>query len=250
MNNPMQSKEEKVLESSIEKLIQRVQDMKNSLGSFIMKLETEYTSMTWPTVLDNFALLSGQLNTLGRLLKGDGMPTLRNHILLPLALNPDRDPEIEKLTEGRVVAFNHDVVPDYLRTKPEPEVEERSQQLITKAVTVMADNAQKQLTVLNKITSNILDIINSHKDDWESECNKNSQQQQTSSMNETTSLLQATLFGKGLKQPRRQEPVTTQQPPTSMQNQTQKIQGGAGKVQSTVKTNIKSGSTMHPYQRP
>lgn len=54
---------------------------------------------------------------------------------------------------------------------------------------------------------------------------KNSQQQQTSSMNETTSLLQATLFGKGLKQPRRQEPVTTQQPPTSMQNQTQKIQG-------------------------
>lgn len=48
-----------------------------------------------PSVLDNFALLSGQLNSLGRLLKSDRMPALRNYVFLPLELNPERDVELE-----------------------------------------------------------------------------------------------------------------------------------------------------------
>ena len=51
----------------------------------------------------------------------------------------------QKLTEGRVVMFNHEVVPDYLRTKPEPEVEEKSQQLTTKANQITQDLAQVKL---------------------------------------------------------------------------------------------------------
>jgi hypothetical protein len=43
---------------------------------------------------------------------------------------PDRDAELEKLTEGRVQCFNHEVVPDYLRTKPEPEVEDKVQTVV------------------------------------------------------------------------------------------------------------------------
>ena len=41
--------------------------------------------------------------------------------------------------------FNHEVVPDYLRTKPEPEVEEKSQQLTTKANQITQDLAQVKL---------------------------------------------------------------------------------------------------------
>lgn len=48
-----------------------------------------------PSMLDNFALLSGQLNTLGKLLRNEKVPPLRNSILLPIALSGDRDPELE-----------------------------------------------------------------------------------------------------------------------------------------------------------
>ena len=48
-----------------------------------------------PTVLDNFALISGQISTLNRYLKGDKTPTLRNYVLLPLVLAHEPDAELE-----------------------------------------------------------------------------------------------------------------------------------------------------------
>ena len=39
----------------------------------------------------------------------------------------------QKLTEGRVMAFNHEVVPDYLRTKPDPEVDDKMMQFQNRA---------------------------------------------------------------------------------------------------------------------
>ena len=46
----------------------------------------------------------------------------------------------QKLTEGRVPACTHEVVPDHLRTKPEPEVEEKINQLNVRAQ--QAENLQ------------------------------------------------------------------------------------------------------------
>lgn len=48
----------------------------------------------------------------------------------------------QKLTESRVQAFNHEIVPDYLRTKPDPEVEAREQQHLLKSSTIPMDMAQ------------------------------------------------------------------------------------------------------------
>lgn len=48
---------------------------------------------------------------------------------------------MQKLTEGRVLSCNHDLVPDYLRTKPEPEVEEKIQAIAAKAGNISMETA-------------------------------------------------------------------------------------------------------------
>ncbi|KAB1268742.1 Mediator of RNA polymerase II transcription subunit 8 [Camelus dromedarius] len=135
-------REEKQLEASLDALLSQVADLKNSLGSFIYKLENEYDRLTWPSVLDSFALLSGQLNTLNKVLKHEKTPLFRNQVIIPLVLSPDRDEDLMRQTEGRVPVFSHEVVPDHLRTKPDPEVEEQEKQLTTDAARIGADAAQ------------------------------------------------------------------------------------------------------------
>lgn len=47
-----------------------------------------------PSVLDNFALLSGQLNTINKLLKNEKTPSFRNQLIIPLLLSQDRDDDL------------------------------------------------------------------------------------------------------------------------------------------------------------
>ncbi|XP_068949292.1 mediator of RNA polymerase II transcription subunit 8 isoform X1 [Petaurus breviceps papuanus] len=272
--NPHLGREEKQLEASVDALLNQVADLKTSLGSFICKLENEYDRLTWPSVLDSFALLSGQLNTLNKVLKHEKTPLLRNQVIIPLVLSPDRDEELTRQTEGRVPVFSHEVVPDHLRTKPDPEVEEQEKQLTTDAARIGTDAAQKQIQTLNKMCSNLLEKIS--KEERESESGGLRQNKQTFNPTDTNALVAAVAFGKGLsnwRPPGTSGPSQPGQPGagallagasgmqqvqmtgTSSQQQgtllsgVQMAQAGQpGKMPSGIKTNIKSAS-MHPYQR-
>uniref|UniRef100_A0A8C2TDB0 Mediator of RNA polymerase II transcription subunit 8 n=1 Tax=Coturnix japonica TaxID=93934 RepID=A0A8C2TDB0_COTJA len=255
--------EEKQLELTLEALISQVADLKNSLVSFIYKLENEYDRLTWPSVLDSFALLSGQLNTLNKVLKHEKTPLLRNQVIIPLVLSPDLC----------VVQLFHEVVPDHLRTKPDPEVEEQEKQLITDAARISPDGAQKQIQSLNKMCSNLLEKIS--KEERESESGGLRQNKQTFNPTDTNALVAAVAFGKGLSNRRppgsggsvqsgqpgagaiiagasgmQQVPMSTA--PAQQQPMLAGVQmaqaGQPGKMPSGIKTNIKSAS-MHPYQR-
>lgn len=73
------------------------------------------------------------MTSLSKILGHDKAPNLRNLTLLPLRLNPEKDEDLLRLTEGRIPTFAHDLVPDYLRTKLEPQAEQKMIQLELKA---------------------------------------------------------------------------------------------------------------------
>ncbi|XP_071984553.1 mediator of RNA polymerase II transcription subunit 8 [Engystomops pustulosus] len=265
-------REEKQLETSLETLIAQVADLKNSLGGFIYKLENEYEHLTWPSVLDSFALLSGQLNTLNKVLKNEKTPLLKNQVIIPLVLSPDRDEEVTRLTEGRVPVFSHEVVPDHLRTKPDPDVEEQEKQLSAEASRITPEAAQKQVQTMNKLCNNLLEKL--IKEERESEVGNLRQNKPTYNPADTNALVVAVAFGKGLSNRRPPGPggpmgpgqpagggmlpgaAGMQQVPMNLPPNQQHMPGGVpmaqggqpGKMPSNIKTNIKSAS-MHPYQR-
>ena len=54
-------REEKQLDSALEAIIMRVNDLKAAISAMIFKVEHEYETLNWPNFLDNFALISGHV---------------------------------------------------------------------------------------------------------------------------------------------------------------------------------------------
>ncbi|CAD7687801.1 unnamed protein product [Nyctereutes procyonoides] len=214
-------REEKQLEASLHALLSQVADLENSLGSFIYKLENEYDRLTC------FALLSGQLNTLNKVLKHEKTPLFRNQVIIPLLLSSDRDEDPMWQTEGR-----------------------QEKQLTTDAARIGADAAQKQIQSLNKMCSDLLGGLRPNK--------------QTFNPTDTNALVAAVTFGKGLSNWRPSDSSGPGQP--GQPGAGQILAGASGlqqvqmagapsqqqpllrKMPSGIKTNIKS-ALMHPYQR-
>jgi len=170
-------------------------------------------------------------------------PSLKKYITLPLLLSPDRDEELLKMTEHRVQTFSHDLIPDYLRTRPDPEIENRHLSYESKAAAVAPDQQQKQLTVMDKITRDTLKLITRDREEMDAKSAGRAEQEKSHSVEDTGALLAAINHGKGLKAaqplPTRQSPA-----PTNMQQQQQQ-----SKATPAIKTNIKAANQVHPYQR-
>lgn len=56
------NREEKNLETLLDAVLNRLNDLKHSIGAMIHKIETEFETIHWPTFLDNFALISSHVS--------------------------------------------------------------------------------------------------------------------------------------------------------------------------------------------
>ncbi|XKL62155.1 hypothetical protein PGB90_001988 [Kerria lacca] len=261
-------REEKQLDLSIEAIITRLNELKNQLHAILLKIENEADTLTWPTVLDNFALISAQFTAISKMLSIDKIPPFRNLTVLPLKLSQDRDEDLTQLTEQRITAFSHDLVPDYLRTKPEPDIEMKIHQFLNKANGIAFETAQKQSSAFNKVLNHVLDTINKLREDWESEAGSRSGTGQTSSIADTHTLVSVISLGKGLKQmvpqgvstgpagmmvssgirPGATGPNSTSTAPPGPQSNPQAQIGMMSKTPTGIKTNIKPASQLHTYR--
>ncbi|XP_011494905.1 PREDICTED: mediator of RNA polymerase II transcription subunit 8 [Ceratosolen solmsi marchali] len=253
-------REEKQLDSALEAIIMRVNDLKSTIAAMIFKVEHEYETLNWPNFLDNFALISGHLTSLSKILSHDKAPNLRNLTVLPLHLSPEKDEELLRMTEGRISTFAHDLVPDYLRTKPDPLVEQKMLTYETKVASLTYDASHKQVAQYNKVINHVWDIANKAREEWESETSSRATQAQTSNSADTHLLVYAVGNGKGLKSDTVQmvQGVGNSIGSNMMvgraggQSQTSSqgpLAGQMTKAPSTIKTNIKAASQIHPYTR-
>lgn len=111
--------------------------------------------------LTTYSSIMFQLTGLSKILQAEIASSLRSRIVLPLQLGCERDEALARLTEGRVPACTHDLVPDLLRTKPEPQAEQRLQQFNHKASTLSYDTAQ--VPIIISLFHNILFLPVSYK---------------------------------------------------------------------------------------
>uniref|UniRef100_D3TRA0 Mediator of RNA polymerase II transcription subunit 8 n=1 Tax=Glossina morsitans morsitans TaxID=37546 RepID=D3TRA0_GLOMM len=252
-------REEKQLEMTLEAVMNRLNDLKISIGAMVHKLETEYETINWPTFLDNFALISSHLTGLSKILSKEMCPLLRNRTVLPLMVSPERDELLVNLTQGRVPVFSHDIVPDYLRTKPDPMAEQKMIQNEQKAANLSTETAVKQVTQYNKVVSHVLEMVSKAREEWEIEASSRPGIQQTSSMADTHALAAAVGNGKGLKVgipmsvpggvPGSMMVPPGIRAPSPMSSVSPGGVSQLGKAPSAIKTNIKSAMQVHPFSR-
>lgn len=58
----MLHRDEKQMEVLLDAVMNRLNELKKSIGSMIQKIENEYETINWPTFLDNFALISSHVS--------------------------------------------------------------------------------------------------------------------------------------------------------------------------------------------
>ena len=54
---------------------------------------------------------------------------VQNCIVVPTAFSTERDPLLVQITEGRINCMQHELVPDYLRTKLDLDIEKEHKRL-------------------------------------------------------------------------------------------------------------------------
>jgi len=131
-------------------LIRDIQECKNSLETLLSKINelALYENQTdWLTILNSMRIVSTDLISISKYIKDKRELMLKSCILVPKQFSEDIDPELKvfaltspfkffifiltfltldekEITNNRISVFNQDVIPNVLRTKLIPQLEE------------------------------------------------------------------------------------------------------------------------------
>lgn len=238
-------REDRQFEMVLDSLIQRSQDLMKILSMFLCRVDNE--PLEYNHYADAFAAFQGYLQNILKVVRSQSQ-SLGMRTVFPLKLVPHDEEVLINATEGRLRSLNHDTVPIYLRTKLEPDIENRLNTFQTKANSIAVDQAQKQIQLANKISQNMVELIRNHKEEWEND-SKNTMPQ-TYSSNDTCLLSAAIFNGKGLRPGT--ELNVQKLPPVNMAPTgvapTANVRTGPSKAQPSIKTNIKAATSIHQYR--
>lgn len=192
----MQQDSQAGVEATLSSLSSKVQEVKTSLSLFVSKLEKE--PLSWPSALDSYSALSGQISTLTKQLKFDRSSSMQNYVFLPLHFSNDHSSDLEKITDGRLSFMHHEIVPDYLRTKLDLELEEAQQTREEEASKLNSEDVNKMISTHNELVTSISQVVKSTRDAIEDQ-NSRYDTHDTLPVVETKKLLRTYLYGEGLR---------------------------------------------------
>ncbi|KRY91951.1 Coiled-coil domain-containing protein 47 [Trichinella pseudospiralis] len=183
--------------NSVGSIVQNIRSIQSSISEVLAKLQM-VDQLDWPSLLNSFRVISSQFNSMLQLLRSDRASHFKNYVFLPIRLSVEVDADLEAATENRLHAWTHAVVPDYLRTKPDPQVEQKDQQISNQVQQRLCnpESLQKQVTAFNRCLNCILDSLNASIRDSEMDGRKTSK---TSDSEDTALLVAAILRGQNVK---------------------------------------------------
>ncbi|KRX72431.1 Coiled-coil domain-containing protein 47 [Trichinella sp. T6] len=183
--------------NSVGGIVQNIKSIQSSISEVLAKLQM-VDQLDWPSLLNSFRVISSQFNSMLQLLRSDRASHFKNYVFLPIKLSVEVDADLEAATENRLHAWTHAVVPDYLRTKPDPQVEQKDQQISNQVQQRICnpESLQKQITAFNRCLNCILDSLNASIRDSEMDGRKTSK---TSDGEDTALLVAAILKGQNVK---------------------------------------------------
>ncbi|ETN70370.1 hypothetical protein RB195_016475 [Necator americanus] len=190
------------MNTAISYLEVKAMDAKKIVEELLYMLDMQ-EKVPWPDMLDKFSSLAAAMSQLQGALKKSAIQSghedhgalLRSHVLVPQRLQLEPDQQLQALTSYRVHSWNHDVVPDYLRTKLNPEMESEEMMLEQDKNQKGQDVISKQITHLNKYVDLLLQSLHSS----DRAHNENLADKPTFNKDETIRLVRATMVGEGLK---------------------------------------------------
>ncbi|CAH8495405.1 unnamed protein product [Heterobilharzia americana] len=164
------------LYTAIHKLKQKIQDL-------VIKLETQVINV-----------IGQELSEIRKVLESDRFANEHTLVLTPMLLNPEQDVNLAKITEERLSLFNHDTVPQYLRTKLDPKVESECSAQATRAAGIPSEQVNKLINLTNRAIDCSLKEINLLKQDLEA--NFSDRQNKMSSNSDDLATLISVISGK------------------------------------------------------
>uniref|UniRef100_A0A5S6QB36 Mediator of RNA polymerase II transcription subunit 8 n=1 Tax=Trichuris muris TaxID=70415 RepID=A0A5S6QB36_TRIMR len=191
---------EKVFIATVTNIVSQIESIQQSLQCTLSMFSSPEET-DWPTLLATFAIISGQFNSVLQILRNERTPILKSHVLLPARLSMETDADIQSLTENRVSSWNHAVVPNYLRTKPEPQIEQKDQQVHVHIQQRMSnpDSVQKQINSFNRCVNSVLDILSAIMKDQSTELDEGKVPSRCHKAEDTRKLVAATSIGRYLR---------------------------------------------------
>ncbi|KAA0190664.1 Mediator of RNA polymerase II transcription [Fasciolopsis buskii] len=192
----MQAAEKRQMES-VKTLYNAVYKLRQKVADLTLKVDTQGPNSDWPHYLSTLALCASELSEIRKVLESDRFVNEHTLVLTPTLLNPEPDPSLAKATEKRLSLFNHDTVPQYLRTKLDPKLETQCHSQMNRASSMPSEQLTKLINLANRAIDSSVREVNILKQELEADFSDR-QNKSMSSTEDLNAMIAAITLGKGL----------------------------------------------------